>query len=242
MGAASGLEGGLKCKIMDPKFGVRNVNCLELGTQSRIFFKFHNFRRYKMKLFSFYIFLALMVVALNYPNLAQADNYADTINVFKKSKAVQPFFKNAYGYAVFPIVGKGGFGIGGAFGKGQVYQGGKVTGTSSVVKLSIGWQAGGQALSEIIFFQDKRAYDEFTSGEFAFDAQASAVAITAGIQAQAGTKGATASATAGPSDGAQAETNYKKGMAVFVHAKGGLMYEAAIGGQKFNFTPAEEKK
>ena len=89
--------------------------------------------------------------------------------------------------------------------------------------------------SEIIFFEDKRAYDEFTSGEFEFDAAASAVAITAGVQASAGTEGATAGATAGPATGAQAEIKWHKGMAVFVHAKGGLMYEAAIGGQKFSF-------
>ncbi|MBU0972891.1 MAG: hypothetical protein KKC20_19755, partial [Proteobacteria bacterium] len=75
----------------------------------------------------------------------------------------------------------------------------------------------------------------FISGEFEFDASASAVVITAGVQAKAGTEGATGSATAGPATGAQAETNYYKGMAVFVHAKGGLMYEAAIGGQKFSF-------
>jgi hypothetical protein len=78
----------------------------------------------------------------------------------------------------------------------------------------------------MIFFEDKRAYDEFTSGNFEFDASASAVAITAGVEAKAGTEGATASATAGPATGAQAKTSYHKGMAVFTHAKGGLMYEA----------------
>jgi lipid-binding SYLF domain-containing protein len=101
--------------------------------------------------------------------------------------------------------------------------------------LSIGFQLGGQAFSEIIFFQDKRAYDEFTGGNFEFDASASAVAITAGVQVKAGTEGATAGASAGPATGAQAETSYRKGMVVFVHAKGGLMYEAAIGGQKFSY-------
>jgi hypothetical protein len=91
----------------------------------------------------------------------------------------------------------------------------------------------------MIFFEDKRAYDEFTSGEFEFDASASAVAITAGVQAKAGTEGATAGASAGPATGAQAKTSYHKGMVVFVQAKGGLMYEAAIGGQKFSFKPKE---
>ena len=166
-----------------------------------------------------------------------AEDFSSTIKVFNQSPAVQPYFKNAYGYAVFPTVGKGGLGIGGAYGKGQVYRNDKVTGTTKLAKITIGFQAGGQAFSQIIFFQDKRAYDDFTSGEFAFDAQASAVAITAGAQAQAGTTGATASATAGPKTGAYAKTSYHKGTAIFVHAKGGLMYEAAIGGQKFSFKP-----
>jgi hypothetical protein len=111
---------------------------------------------------------------------AWADKYADTIDIYRKSEAVQPFFKSACGYAVFPTIGKGGLGIGGAYGKSRVYQGGKVTGEASPVQLSIGWQAGGQAFSQMIFFEDKRAYEEFTSGNFEFDASASAVAITAG--------------------------------------------------------------
>jgi lipid-binding SYLF domain-containing protein len=188
-----------------------------------------------MKFFRFFILSAMMILVLNFANLAQADNYSNTIKVFKKSQAVQPFFENAYGYAVFPTIGKGGVGIGGAYGKGQLYRGGKVTGTTSLVKATIGFQLGGQVFSEIIFFQDKRAYDEFTGGNFEFDAVASAVAITAGVQAKAGTEGATAGASAGPATGEQAKTSYKKGMAVFVHTKGGLMYEAAIGGQKFSY-------
>jgi hypothetical protein len=91
----------------------------------------------------------------------------------------------------------------------------------------------------MIFFQDKRAYDEFTSGEFTFDAQTSAVVVTAGVQAEAGTGGMTASATAGPKTGQQANISYHKGMAVFVHAIGGLMLEVAIAGQKYGFTPSK---
>ena len=193
-----------------------------------------------MKTFHVIMIGIVMIFAASFTNAALADDFEDTIAVFQKSEAVQPFFENCYGYAVFPTIGKGGLGIGGAYGKGQVYQGGKVTGTVSLTKVSIGFQAGGQAFSEIIFFQDKRSYDEFTAGEFAFDAEASAVAITAGAQAQAGGKGVSAGASAGPATGVQAETNYRKGMAVFVHTKGGLMYEAAIGGQKFKFTPIGE--
>jgi hypothetical protein len=188
-----------------------------------------------MRVFRFFVLLVMVILVSSFPNLAHADNYSDTIHVFKKSPAVQPFFKGAYGYAVFPTVGKGGIGIGGAYGKGQVYRGGKVTGTAKLFKATIGFQLGGQVFSEIIFFQDKRAYNEFTNGNFEFDVAASAVAITAGAQAKAGTEGATAGASAGPATGTQAKTNYRKGMAVFVHTKGGLMYEAAIGGQKFSF-------
>ena len=188
-----------------------------------------------MRVFRFFVLLVMVILVSSFPNLAHADNYSDTIHVFKKSPAVQPFFKGAYGYAVFPTVGKGGIGIGGAYGKGQVYRGGKVTGTAKLFKGTIGFQLGGQAFKEIIFFEDKRAYDDFTSGEFEFDATASAVAITAGAQAKAGTEGATAGSSAGSGTGKQAKTNYRKGMAVFVHTTGGLMYEAAIGGQKFSF-------
>jgi lipid-binding SYLF domain-containing protein len=189
-----------------------------------------------MKRSRFFIMLITVLVALSLPNPAQADKFTDTLDIFKKSESVQPFLKSAYGYAVFPTIGKAGIGIGGAYGKGQVYRGGKVTGEAQLFKATIGFQLGGQAFSEIIFFKDKRAYDEFTSGSFEFDAAASAVAITAGVQAKAGTEGATAGASAGPATGKQAKASYHKGMVVFVHTKGGLMYEAAIGGQKFSFT------
>ena len=191
------------------------------------------------KNYRFPVVLIVVVVTLILSNPVHADKYTDTIDIYKKSEAVQPFFKNAYGYAVFPTIGKAGFVIGGSYGTGQVYKGGKVTGETSLIKGSIGFQLGGQAFSEMIFFQDKRAYDEFTSGSFEFDATASAVAITAGAQAKAGTEGATAGASAGPATGIQAKANYHKGMVVFVHAKGGLMFEASIGGQKFIFKPKE---
>jgi lipid-binding SYLF domain-containing protein len=185
--------------------------------------------------FTFILIGVLAALILSSP--AHADKFTDTIDIYKKSEAVQPFFKNAYGYAVFPTIGKAGIGIGGSYGTGQVYKGGKVTGEVSVIKGSIGFQLGAQAFSQMIFFEDKRAYDEFTSGNFEFDATASAVAITAGAQAKAGTEGASAGASAGPATGKQAKTSYHKGMVVFTHAKGGLMYEASIGGQKFKFKP-----
>jgi lipid-binding SYLF domain-containing protein len=188
-----------------------------------------------MKINQFKILFVAMIFVFGFSTTALADKFTDTIGNYKKSPAVQPFFKSAYGYAVFPTIGKGGLGIGGAYGKGKVYRGGKVTGETSLIKVTIGFQAGGQAFSEMIFFEDKRAYDDFTSGEFEFDAAASAVAITAGVQAKTGTEGTSASASGGSATGKQAKASYRKGMAVFVHTKGGLMYEAAIGGQKFSF-------
>jgi len=168
---------------------------------------------------------------------AGADDYTDTIEIFIKSDAVKPFFNEAYGYAVFPLVGKGGILLGGAYGAGRVYMEGDIAGTATMFKINLGFQLGGQAFRQIIFFQDKRAYDEFTSEGFEFDGSLSAVIITLGAQAQAGTQGNTAGASVGPATGAQAETSYTKGMAVFVHTIGGLMYEVSIGGQRFSFTP-----
>ena len=190
-----------------------------------------------MRHYFFYAIAFIMIFSFNVSSVARADSYQDTIAVFKKSPVVKPFFRKAHGYAIFPTVGKGGIGIGGAYGKGQVYRKGKITGTVSWVKVTIGFQLGGQAFSEIIFFKDKRAYEDFTSGNFEFDAEASAVAITAGARAKAGTTGSTASASSGSDAGKQAKTGYRKGMAIFTRVKGGLMYEAAIGGQKFSFKP-----
>ena len=185
----------------------------------------------RVRFFLALVFSALVLI----PTHAAADDYQKAAKVFRDSPVVAPFFKKSYGYAIFPTIGKGGIGIGGAHGSGKVYVGNKVTGNTSMTQLTIGFQLGGQAFSQIIFFEDKRAYNEFTSGNFEFGAQASAVAITAGAQAQAGTTGAGASASPGGSAGSQAKISYYKGMAVFTRAKGGLMYEAAIGGQKFSF-------
>jgi lipid-binding SYLF domain-containing protein len=172
---------------------------------------------------------------------AQADEYDDTIKVFREAGESAKFFKDAYGYAVFPTIGKGGIGVGGAHGSGRVYQKGAHVGDASMTQLTIGLQLGAQAFSQIIFFEDKRSFDDFTSGNFEFGAQASAVAITAGASAQAGTTGASASGS-GTQDHAQTKGAYNKGMAVFTVAKGGLMYEASLGGQKFRYTPKGQGK
>jgi lipid-binding SYLF domain-containing protein len=182
--------------------------------------------------------VALTIAMLCTASPSAAENYSNTIKAFKASPVVEPYFTSAYAYAVFPTIGKGGVGIGGAHGKGQVYREGKVTGATSMTQVTVGLQFGGQAYSMIIFFEDKRAYDDFTSGEFEFGAQATAVAITASAQAQAGTGATTAGASVGKDAGKQA-ADYQNGMAVFTYAKGGLMYEASIGGQRFKFKPAK---
>lgn len=183
---------------------------------------------------------AVATTALAAPAFAEeVEDYSATINKFQANPTVAPYFDSAHGYAVLPTIGKGGVGIGGARGKGQVYVDGDVTGFATMTQLTIGLQLGGQSYSQIIFFQDERAYDDFTSGNFEFGAGASAVAITASAQASASTQGTGASAGSGGTAGVQAPTEYQKGMKVFTIAKGGLMYEAAIGGQKYKYTPLQ---
>lgn len=185
------------------------------------------------------ILIAVLALCLAVPSWAKRTqkDYSNTIEIFKSVSGVAPFFDSAYGYAVFPSIGKGGLGIGAAHGKGQVYGGGKVTGYSSLTDLSIGLQAGGQAYRQVVFFQDKRAYDEFTSGSFEFDAGAGAVAVTASADASAGTQGAGASASPGGASGAASGHEYHKGLLVFTISTGGLMYEATIAGQHYSFKP-----
>ena len=172
---------------------------------------------------------------------AFADDYADTIHAFQKAKDSGRFFSKSYGYAVFPTIGKGGVVVGGAHGTGRVYVHGAWVGDTSMTQVSVGAQLGGEAFSQIIFFEDQRAFKEFTSGKFEFGAQAQAVAITAGAGAQATTGGTGAGTNVGK-DTAELKGAYQNGMAVFTLAKGGLMYEVSIGGQKFSYTPKGKAK
>ena len=142
---------------------------------------------------------------------------AKVIARFKqKDPGMAAVFAKAVGYAVFPTVGKGAIGIGGARGKGYVYQGGRLIGRSTLTQVTIGFQLGGQAYSEIVFFKTSAALESFKSGRLKLDAQASAVALTAR---------------------ASADLAYRNGVAIVTMAKGGLMYEASVGGQKFSFHP-----
>ncbi|MCI0517169.1 MAG: hypothetical protein L0Y45_04970 [Woeseiaceae bacterium] len=132
---------------------------------------------------------------------------------FKKNYPdAQKFINMAAGYVVIPTVGKAAIGIGGARGTGLLYEGGAVTAMVTLTQLSFGFQGGGQAYSEFIFFEDAATLANFKKGNFELNAQASAVAITAGVSADAA---------------------FEDGMAIFTQEKGGLMYEAAVGGQKF---------
>jgi hypothetical protein len=179
-------------------------------------------------------FVLLFLVSL--APLTRADSYSDALQTFRQAGESAGFFNNAYGYAIFPTIGKGGIGIGGAHGRGRVYVGGQHVGDSSMTQVTLGFQLGGQAFSQIIFFENEAAFREFTSGNFEFSAQATAVVITAGASAEANTGGGlSAGASGGRNDATNAHAGYRKGMAIFTIAKGGLMYEAVLGGQKFSY-------
>jgi lipid-binding SYLF domain-containing protein len=165
-----------------------------------------------------------------------AGPYGDTVNLFKNAGQSAAYFDDSYGYAIFPTIGKGGLVVGAAHGSGHVYEQGRYIGTTGMTQLSVGAQAGGQAYSEIVFFKDKRALDEFTSGQFAFDAGIGAVAITAAAGGTVGTEGASGGASGGKKDALTAG-RYHKGVAVFTIVKGGAMYEATVAGQRFSFKP-----
>lgn len=164
----------------------------------------------------FVIVAALALAGLPAGLRAQSEeDVAATIARFKEGDpGMQGWFRDAWGYAVFPSVGKGGIGIGGARGKGLVYEKGKLIGKVTLTQVTIGLQLGGQAFSEVVFFKDKTALDDFTRGNFELDAGVSAVALTAG---------------------ASADLGYNKGVAIVTATKGGLMYEASVGGQKFDY-------
>lgn len=180
---------------------------------------------------------AIMILALAAAAQArEIKDYSSTIAEFKKVPKVAPYFDSAYGYAVFASIGKGGLGIGAAHGKGQTYLGGKVTGFTALTDVSLGLQAGGQAYSQVIFFENRAAYETFTSGNFEFDAGAGAVVVTASAAASAGTGGAEAGASSG-TGGAKTTAGYRKGMLIFTMPKGGLMAEITIAGQKYSWRP-----
>ena len=177
----------------------------------------------------------LLMAALGLPiGVAYADKDSDTVSLFKHADQSAQFFHKSYGYALFPTIGKGGLGIGAAHGTGDVYARGKRIGRVTMNQISVGFQAGGEGYSEIIFFNDKNALREFTSGNFEFSGDIGAIAITTSASASAGTSGVGASASTDKKDAATAG-GFTKGVAVFTIAKGGLMYNATVAGQKFSY-------
>jgi lipid-binding SYLF domain-containing protein len=142
---------------------------------------------------------------------SSADALADAQ---KNDPSLEALIGKSAGYAVFPSVGKGAIGIGGAYGKGDLYQNGIVVGYCDMTQGSIGFQLGGQAYTEILVFETPAAVETFRNGNFRFDAQATAVALKSGAGANA---------------------KFASGVAVFTTDEAGLMYEASIGGQKFSY-------
>jgi lipid-binding SYLF domain-containing protein len=179
---------------------------------------------------------ALMILLGAAAAWADSDPYQGTIALFKNAGQSAAFFNKSYGYAVFPTVGKGGYVVGGAHGTGRVYAHGRYVGDTAMNQVSVGFQAGGQAYSQIIFFENKAAFDDFSKGNFEFGADVQAVAITAAAGAGVATTGASAEASGGMKD-ARTAGKYYKGLAVFTIVKGGAMYQATVAGQKFSYTP-----
>ncbi len=163
------------------------------------------------------ILISTILVICFMTGFAQKNDVGESKQTIKDFKEEDPgiskFFNSAYGYAVFPGIGKGGFVVGGAGGKGTVFKGGTAVGDAKMSQVTVGFQAGGQKYAEVIFFENAKAYERFIGDNYEFSAQISAVALKAGVSADA---------------------EYRDGMLVFTMAIGGLMFEASVGGQKFD--------
>jgi len=174
--------------------------------------------------------ILILIISIIYPLFLTAQvggwkpelvkNSKEALNIIlKKTPKLNVFYNKAYGYAVFPRITKAGIGIGGAAGRGTVFKHHGVVGTANLRQASIGLQLGGQQYIEVIFFKNKKSFEHFINGNLKFDAQASAVALK---------------------EGASIDVAYIGGVAVFTRTKGGLMYEASIGGQHFKYNPIKK--
>ncbi len=174
----------------------------------------------KWKVFSLLAALFVMVVTTAYAGWdpRKEEHARQTVRLFQKADpGLQVFFDEAYGYAVFPDVYKGGIILlGGARGSGYVYEQGRLIGRSSITQINVGPQIGGQSFAEIIFFRTQADLEDFKKGNYELNAHASAIVATSG---------------------AATNSDYSDGVAVFALPKSGLMAEASIGGQKFSFKP-----
>lgn len=169
------------------------------------------------------LFLGLLMALVTTATFAQKEEKDEKIikdsesakaAFLKDDPSMSKFFDSAFGYVILPNVGKGGLGVGGAAGNGAVYQGGQLIGFAKMTQVTVGFQAGGQAYSEVIFFESEDVFARLKANKVEMSAQVSAVAAAAGASANA---------------------KYVDGVAVFTRTKGGLMYEASVGGQKFNY-------
>jgi lipid-binding SYLF domain-containing protein len=179
----------------------------------------------------------LLIAAMFALPVAMADEFDDAAKLFHDAGASAAYFKHSYAHAVFPSVGKGGLGIGAAHGEGRVYRNHKYIGDTSLTQVSLGLQVGAETFTEIIFFKDKRAFEDFSAGNFGLAADVTAVVITAGASGEAADNtGSTAGASGGQKD-ATTTGGYNRGVAVFTIIRGGAMLQAAVGGQKFSYKP-----
>ena len=176
-----------------------------------------------LKSFPLTISFLMLALFMSISTLAQKDEDDDKViadavvakqDFIRSDALMQTLFDNSYGYVIFPNVGKGAIGIGGAAGNGAVYHKGTLIGMASMKQVSVGFQWGGQAYREVIFFETEADLNRFRENKIEFSGQASAVAVT---------------------KGAAANIKYKNGVMIFSQTKGGLMYEASVGGQKFKF-------
>jgi lipid-binding SYLF domain-containing protein len=175
-------------------------------------------KKVNMALMVLSVAAVLSVVSARAQEDLKTESQQAVTNILNADPSVKKFVDESAGYAIFPSVGKGGMIVGGAHGKGLLYEKGAVTGQTSMTQASIGAQAGGQAFSEIIFFQTPQAVTDFKAGQFEMGADIGAVAV---------------------SKGAAQSANYKNGVAVFTLPKKGLMVQASVGGQKFKFEPLQ---
>lgn len=229
--------GGLSTEIVSDERRNTGGSCREHAWRSDGWHQDSKESVMKIRIFAWALIVSVGMMSAG----ARADSYGDTTALFKKADRSAAFFHNSYGYAVFPTIGKAGLGVGGALGKGRVYAHGKLIGDVTMSQVSVGFQAGGESYSQMIFFENKEALDKFTSGNFEFGANVGAIAITASASGTAGTAG-TSGAASGTKHEAATAGEYHDGMVVFTIAKGGLMYEASVSGQKFSYKPRGAKK
>jgi lipid-binding SYLF domain-containing protein len=173
-----------------------------------------------LPLLGFFLSGNLAAQKASHDQMIITDSETARVEFIKKDKWMESLFNNSYGYVIFPNVGKGGLGVGGASGNGAVYEKENLVGMASLKQVTIGLQAGGQAFREVIFFENRAVMEKFRNSQFKFSGEVSAIALDKGTAAN---------------------VKFKDGIVVFVQPKAGLMYELSVGGQAFTFRPVAKK-